>query len=79
MDMSYDEKLQEVGLLSLEERCHQADMHLMRKIMYREGGLDANTWFERASTATQATKSGANTFSVRAKNRCLELRKNFIA
>jgi hypothetical protein len=46
MDMSYDEKLQEVGLLSLEERCHQADIYLMHKIMYREGGLDANTWFE---------------------------------
>ncbi len=71
------EQLQEVGHLSLEERCHQADMHLMHKIMNGEGGLDANTWCERASTSTHATRSRADPFNIRTGTGRLELRRNF--
>jgi ribonuclease P/MRP protein subunit RPP40 len=74
---SYKEKLQEVGLLSLEERRHQADMHLMHKIMHGEGGLEANVWFERASSAAHATRSGADPFNVKVKSGRLEVRRDF--
>jgi hypothetical protein len=74
---SYEEKLQDAGLLSLEERRHQADMHLMHKIMHRDGGLEANAWFERASSAAHTTMSGADPFNVKVKSGCLEVRRNF--
>jgi hypothetical protein len=65
---SYKEKLQEVYLLLLEERHHQADMHLMHKIMHGDGGLEANAWLERASSAAHTTRGGANPFNVKVKS-----------
>jgi hypothetical protein len=41
---SYEEKLQDISLLLLEERHHKADIHLMHKIMHGEGDLDAHAW-----------------------------------
>ncbi len=74
---SYEEKLAEVGLLKLEERRHQSDMHLLHKIMHGEGGLQASTWFELASGTSHATRSGADPLNIRVKTGRLELRRNF--
>jgi hypothetical protein len=45
--------------------------------MHGEGGLDATTWFERASSANDGTRSGADSVNVRVRNGHLVLRKNF--
>ncbi len=42
----YEERLKELGLTSLAERCHRADMHMVHKIMKNENGLSPTTWFE---------------------------------
>ncbi len=68
---SYEEKLQEIGLLSQEERHHQADIHIMHKIMHGEG-------VERASSAAHATrKERVDPFNVTVKSGHLDLRRNF--
>ena len=42
----YEERLRELGLQTLEERRHQADMHMVHKILHGVGGLDQGTWFQ---------------------------------
>jgi hypothetical protein len=44
---TYEEKLLELGLPTLEERRHQADMCMVHKILHGKGELKADTWFER--------------------------------
>ena len=73
----YEERLVELGLLTLEERRHQADMCLMHKIMHGIGGLDHATWFERASESVRITRVAADGLNVKVKNGRLELRRNF--
>jgi ribonucleases P/MRP protein subunit RPP40 len=41
----YEDRLRELGLTTLEERRHQADMLQMYKILNGAGGLDATDWF----------------------------------
>ena len=73
----YEERLVELGLLTLEERRHQADMCLMHKIMHGIGGLDHATWFKRASESVRITRVAADGLNVKVKNGRLELRRNF--
>jgi hypothetical protein len=39
----YEDKLQELGLSTLEERRHQADMCMVHKIMHKKGDLQPDT------------------------------------
>jgi ribonuclease P/MRP protein subunit RPP40 len=54
-ETEYSMRLKELGLATLEERRHRADMQMVHKIMHRESGLDPGTWFERARDAVHAT------------------------
>ena len=62
---TYEDKLKELGLQSLEERRHQADMHMMNKIMHGTGGLKSETWFEMASGNARATRANADLLNVK--------------
>jgi hypothetical protein len=73
----YEGQLRELGMTTLEERRHQADMHMVHKIMHAESGLDPATWFERAETATHATRRAADLLNIKAKYGRLEVRRNF--
>ena len=44
---TYEGKLLELDLPTLEERRHQADMCTVHKILHGKGDLKAVTWFER--------------------------------
>ncbi len=46
---SYEDRLLELGLPSLEERRHQADMCMVHRILQRNGGLKPETWFETSA------------------------------
>jgi len=46
---NYRERLAELGLPTLEERRHQADMTMIHKIMNGRGELDPLQWFEAGS------------------------------
>jgi hypothetical protein len=61
--VTYEEKLEELALLELEERRHQADMLMVYKIMHKEHGLDLAMWFERVTpSGGHVTMSTADFF-----------------
>ncbi len=73
----YAERLKELGLQTLEERRHQADMQMVYKIMNGTGGLKKETWFEMAEARGHGTRSGADPFNIRVGRGRLEFRRNF--
>ena len=75
----YEERLMELGLQTLEERRHQADMHMMHKIMHGGGGLSHNTWFVKASDSGRATRSAADPLNVVVKNGRLDIMRKFFS
>ncbi len=48
------ERLGELGMPTLEERRHQADMAMVHKITNRRGGLDPSQWFVMAAVTRGA-------------------------
>jgi hypothetical protein len=53
-------RLAELGLPTLQECRHQADMAMVHKIPY--GGGSLAQWFERAADSVRATRSTVNPF-----------------
>ena len=74
---SYEDRLKEWGLQSLEERRHQADMLMVSKILHGTGELKCETWFEMASDNGRASRASADEFNVKEKHGRLELRESF--
>ncbi len=72
---TYEEKLLEVGLDSLEERRHQADMLQVYKILH---GIDKANIIERAAAADRTTKAAADPLNVKVPFARLEVRRNFL-
>jgi len=72
----YGERLKELGMQTLEERRHQADMLMVQKIMHGKGGLNAETWFVRADDQRN-TRSAADPLGIKKSFGRTELRKNF--
>jgi ribonuclease P/MRP protein subunit RPP40 len=75
----YAERLKELGLQTLEERRHQADMQMVYKIMHGKGGLKKETWFEMAEARGHGTRSGADPLNIRVGRGRLEIRRNFFS
>jgi ribonuclease P/MRP protein subunit RPP40 len=78
-ETEYSMRLKELGLATLEERRHRADMQMVHKIMHGESGLEPGKWFERAGDAVHATRSGADPLNIKNKTGRLEIRKNFFS
>ncbi len=72
---TYEEKLQEIGLCSLEERRYQADMLQVYKILH--GHDKAANIFERAAAGDRAMRAAADPWNVRVPFARLEIRKFF--
>jgi len=75
----YSERLVELGMPTLEERRHQADMAMVHKLTNRRGGLDPAQWFEMAADGTRATRSAANPRNLRMRQGRMEVRRNFFS
>jgi hypothetical protein len=75
----YSERLSELGLPTLEERRHQADMAMVHKILCGRGSLDSNQWFERAADSVRATRSSANPLNLKVRQGRLDIRRNFFS
>ena len=73
---TYEERLKELGLTTLVERRHQADMAMVHHIMHRQSGLEPETWFEMAGVRRN-THSAADPLNIVVKSGLLELRRNF--
>ena len=72
----YEERLKELGLTSLEERRHRADMALVHSIMHGRTDIRVDDWFTRADTRARATRAATGALNVVAKHGRLEIRKN---
>jgi len=73
---TYEERLRELGMTTLEERRHQADMAMVHKIVQRKSGLDPETWFEMAG-ARRNTRSAADPLNIVVKHGRLDVRREF--
>ena len=75
----YSERLTKLGLTTLEERRHQADMAMVHKILHGKGDLAASDWFDTAAGALRATRSTADPLNLRKRAGRLEVRRNFFS
>jgi hypothetical protein len=76
---SYEEKLKELGLPTLEERRHQADMLQTFKILRGIDRVDHKTWFQLAAETGRATRSADDPLNLRLKASRLEVRRHFFS
>ena len=76
---TYEEKLREIGLTTLEERRHQADMLQAYKIIRGFDKVDSTTWFQRVDASIRTTRSAADPLNLRPQAARLEMRRNFFS
>jgi ribonucleases P/MRP protein subunit RPP40 len=76
---TYEDQLKELGLTTLEERRHQADMAHMYKICTgtEKGGLNRPDWFGPPPAAAARTRQHADPLNVQPLYGRLETRHNF--
>ena len=75
----YEERLKELGLTTLEERRHQADMLQTFKIVRGIDKVNSKTWFQMAAHAERATRSSDGLLNLRQRPARLEVRRNFFS
>ena len=73
----YEDRLKELGLTTLEERRHQADMAMVYKVLTGQEQVDPADWFNTAGEAARATRATADPLNIRVKHGRLEVRRNF--
>ena len=76
---SYEEKLKELGISTLEERRKYLDMLQTYKVMTGKDNVDRATWFDMASSGQRATRQAADPLNIRPKAARLEVRRQFFS
>ncbi len=76
---TYEEKLAELGLTTLEERRHQTDMLQTFEILRGFDNVDSATWFQRVDTSVRTTRSAADPLKLKAQPARLDIRRNFFS
>jgi ribonuclease P/MRP protein subunit RPP40 len=76
---TYEEKLKELGLTSLEERRHQIDMTQTFKIIRSFDKVSSSTWFQHVDTSVRTTRSAADPLNLKPQAVRLDLRRNFFS
>ncbi len=76
---TYEEKIAELGLPTLEERRHQADMVQTFKIVKGVDRVQHDTWFQLANEGGRATRSADCPLNLRQRAARLEVRRNFFS
>jgi hypothetical protein len=61
---TYEEKLKELNLTTLEERRHQADMLLTLKLLTGNDNVKSESWFRRAEEGPLRTRQLAGLTNV---------------
>ena len=74
---TYEEKLSELGLTTLEERRHQQDMAQAHKILTGADRTDVDGLFEMAADRGRATRAATAPLAMRIPVNRLEVRKHF--
>ncbi len=74
---TYKEKLEELGMLTLKERRHQADIVQVYKILCGLDNVDKGQWFNLAAERGVSTRLATGVLNL-IKPRCnTEIRANF--
>jgi hypothetical protein len=76
---TYEEKLKELGLTSLEERRHLADMLQSFKVLQGMDKVRSETWFRMAGESSRVTRSAADSLNLRLLPAKLDVRKYFFS
>ena len=61
---SYEEKLKELGITTLEERRRYLDMLQTYKVLTGKDNVDRATWFDMASSGLRATRQAADPLNI---------------
>jgi hypothetical protein len=76
---TYEDRLKELGLTTLEERRHQADMAQTYKIVRGKDRVCKETWFKSVTETGRATRSAADPLNLRPQQSRLEIRRQFFS
>jgi len=76
---SYEDRLKELGLTTLEERRHQIDMAQVYKILNGKDRVDWNSWFRLARDGPRETRRAADPLNLQLRPARLEVRRNFFS
>jgi len=76
---SYEDRLEELGLVTLEERRHQADMAMVYKILHGYEDIDPADLFVMAGEAARPTRAAADPLNVRIRHGRLDIRKHYFS
>ena len=79
---TYEEKLKEAGMISLEERRQRGDMIQVYKILSKKEDVDPGIWFERLEEHRGEgirTRHSAGLYNVRQQACNYDVRKNFFS
>ena len=78
--VTYEDKLKEVGMLSLEARRERGDMIQVWKILNRHDKVDETKWFRRVDTTRQTvTRLSTCPYNLQLGNVRLDTRKYFFS
>ncbi len=78
--MTYEERLKEVGLLTLEERRHQADMvQTYKTVTGKKDMVKREAWFQSVTVTGRATHSANDPLNVRPQACRLDTRRHFFS
>ena len=75
----YEDRLRELNMTTLKERRHQADMHMVYKIVSGKDRVDRADWFEMAGQAERVTRTASDPLNVRVNHGRLDVRRNFFS
>ena len=76
---SYETRLEELGMLTLEERRHQSDMVQTFKMIRGFDAVDPGQWFDHVNSSERMTRGVADPLNLKQKRARLELRRNFFS
>jgi hypothetical protein len=76
---SYEERLEELGMTTLEERRHRADMFQVFKILTAKDNVNKDSWFQMAASGAVRTRQAAGLMNLVRPRTRLEVRGNFFS
>ncbi len=76
---TYEERLIELGMATLEERRHQTDMLQVYKILQGKDRVEPTQWFQLVNSNGRVTRGVADPLNLVQKRARLDLRRNFFS
>ena len=77
---TYEEKLKEVGLTTLEERRKRGDMIEVWKILHHQEDVNPSTWFKLAAeNSERETRMSTDPWNIKPQTFKTEIRKHFFS